>query len=106
MSTESVRRRVVDEWTVAADVDTLLTPDIYLLRVVEGGTYRNLASRRKYTVESTDADAREISYRYVRGEGEPVERTDEPTALAVVEAVGDTSPAVISPSDRQGGEPA
>jgi hypothetical protein len=86
-------------WKVAADVEAPLAPGVYRLRIVEGGTYRNLASRRKYTVVEVDPEAEQITYEYTRAAGETVSRTGAPTELAVVEAVGDTPPAIEAPAE-------
>jgi hypothetical protein len=83
-------------WEVTADADTPLTPGEYYLLILEGGTYRNLASRRKYTIVEFDAETEQITYEYTRGAGETVSRTGQPTALGVVEAVGDTPPALLA----------
>lgn len=79
------------QWYVEEDADTPIEPGKYVIEIVEGGTYRNLATRRKYTVKDIDTDDEQITYRYIRGDGEPIERTGHPTELAVVEAVGDTA---------------
>jgi hypothetical protein len=82
-------------WSVAPDADTPLAPGDYLIHIEEGGTYRSLASRRKYTVDNIDSTTAELTYSYTRGDGEHVTVTGEPTELAVVEAVGDTDQALL-----------
>jgi hypothetical protein len=91
-------------WEVTPDADTPLTTGTYELQIFEGGTYRNLASRRKYTVRSVDLHTGEITYEYTRGDGEHVTRTDPVMSLAVVEAVGDTPPALLDTPDGAGGD--
>lgn len=78
-------------WVVEPAADTPLPPGEYRVAVAEGGTYRNLASRRKYTVREIDPVSETIRYEYTRGDGEPVEETGCLTALAVAESV-DESP--------------
>ena len=100
-SVREPRRAVRYGWEVAAGVGTPLAPGEYRLLIVEGGTYRNLASRRKYTVVEVAPAAEQITYEYSRGAGETVTRTGHPTELAVVEAVGDTPQAIISRPGRR-----
>jgi hypothetical protein len=91
-------------WEVTPDAETPLTPGCYTIQIFEGGTYRNLASRRKYTVRDIDRHTGEATYEYTRGDGEHVTRTDPAVYLAVVEAVGDTPPALLDTPDDAGGD--
>lgn len=93
---------VAYRWSVAPSADSPITPGVYEILLVKGGTYRNLASRRKYTVVDMDPDRDEIKYEYIRGEGETVARTGQPNELAVVEAVDDSPGGIVSRPD--GGE--
>jgi hypothetical protein len=89
---------------VTGDAETPLIPGRYTIQILEGGTYRNLASRRKYTVRSVDLHTVEITYEYTRGDGEHVTRTGPVMSLAVVVAVGDTPPALLDTPDDAGGD--
>ena len=90
-------RRVAAEYSinVATGVDTPVHPGKYRIQVVEGGTYRNLASRREYTIVSIDANAKQITYRYSH-RGDTVSRTGPLGSLAVVESVGDTPGGILT----------
>lgn len=87
---------VAYSWYVDPDSDTPIQPGRWEMLLVEGGTYRNLASRRKFTVVEMNPEQDTIKYRYTRGNGESVERTGNPNELAVVEAVDDTPGGIVN----------
>jgi hypothetical protein len=72
--------------------NTPLPPGRYVSAVYVGGTYRNLASRRKYKIEAIEAGdgpdaAPQVRYKYTGNSGAPVEETGPPWVLGVVKSV-------------------
>lgn len=91
------RPRVVAQYrgVVQPGTDSPLPIGKFEVKIVEGGTYRNLASRRKYTILDINAHQLTIHYAYTRNDGARVERSGRLDELGVVEAVGDSRGGLI-----------
>lgn len=98
---ESEQKKVLYRWDVHPDVETPVPPGAYVMRLVEGGQYRNVASGRVYSVREIVAkDPPRIRYEYTRGrDAERVEREGEANELAVVQALDGTPTAIVANED-------
>jgi len=84
---------------VAPVADTPIAPGLYHIRLVEGGTYRNLKDRRKYSICELDPISGTVRYEFIQGKGERVEDEHLAPGLGVVKAVGDTPTALVDPEE-------
>ena len=84
---------------VAPAADTPIASGLYHIRLVEGGTYRNLKDRRKYSILELDLEAETARYEFIQGRGERVEDEHLAPGLGVVKAVGDTPTALVDPEE-------
>lgn len=101
-SAEPEARAVWYKWKVHDDVPTPIPSGTYVIRLVEGGRYRNAASGRAYSIREILADdPPRIRYEYTRGhDAEHVERVGDANNLAVVQALDGTPSAIVAVHDR------